>query len=66
MTKLIEKWRKDADQYQRQVEEARRVGTSHDQMLSMMTALRMCAKELEIEMNRLIELKKEAELKKEK
>lgn len=44
---LIVKWRKEADQYQKQVEEARRAGTPHDQMLSAATFLRQCAKELE-------------------
>lgn len=47
MQKLIERWRKDADQYMRQVDEARSAGTPCDQMLSMATALRQCAKELE-------------------
>lgn len=47
MENLIKRWRKDADQYQRQVEEARKAGTPFDQMLSMMTALRQCANELE-------------------
>lgn len=46
--KLISRWRKDAEQYQSQVEEARAKNLPHDQMLSMMTALRACAKELEI------------------
>lgn len=52
MQNLIKRWRKDADQYQKQVEEARKVGTPHDQMLSMMTCLRQCAKELEDEMKK--------------
>jgi len=47
MTKLIPKWRKDADQYQRQVEEARSKRIPHDQTLSLMTQLRICAFELE-------------------
>lgn len=49
MQKLIERWRKDAEQYMRQVDEARKAGTPHDQMLSMATALQQCAKELEAE-----------------
>lgn len=44
---LPERWRKDAEQYARQVEEARRAGTPYGQMLSMATALRQCANELE-------------------
>lgn len=44
---LAARWRKEADQYMRQVEEARKAGTPHNQMLSMATALRQCAKELE-------------------
>lgn len=44
---LTAKWRKEADQYRRQVEEARSKGIPCDQMLSMMTALRACASELE-------------------
>lgn len=44
---LIARWRKEADQYMRQVEEARNVGIPHDQMLSMAAALRQCATELE-------------------
>jgi hypothetical protein len=45
--KLIERWRKDARQYQAQVNEARLRGTPHEQMLSAATFLRSCAKELE-------------------
>ena len=48
MQNLIKRWRKDAEQYQKQVEEARKAGTPHDQMLSFAVALRQCAKELEI------------------
>lgn len=47
LTSLANRWRKEADQYQRQVEEARERGTPSDQMLSLMTALRSCAIELE-------------------
>jgi uncharacterized protein YukE len=47
LQKLIQRWRKDADQYSAQVEEARRAGTPYDQMLSGATFLRQCAKELE-------------------
>ena len=45
--KLIARWRKDADAYQRQVEEARKYSVPHEQMLSGMSFLRQCAKELE-------------------
>lgn len=44
---LIARWRKEADQYMRQVDEARAKGTPSDGMLAMATALRQCAKELE-------------------
>lgn len=44
---LIKRWRSDAAQYQRQVEEARTRGTPYDQMLSMTTGLRGCAQDLE-------------------
>jgi hypothetical protein len=44
---LIEQWRKDAEQYRKQVEEARAAGTPHDQMLAWQQALTACAKELE-------------------
>lgn len=47
LTKLAARWRKEADQYSKQVDEARLAGLPHDQMLSMMTALRQCADELE-------------------
>ena len=47
LTKMVASWRKAADQYARQVEDARARGTPHDQMLSGMTFLRQCAKELE-------------------
>jgi len=47
LTELAQRWRRDADQYQRQVEEARAKNLPHDQMLSMMTCLRLCARELE-------------------
>lgn len=47
--KLITRWRKDANQYSKQVDEARTAGTPYDQMLSGMTFLRQCAKELEQE-----------------
>lgn len=45
--KLAERWRKDAKQYQAQVDEARAKGTPHEQMISAVTFLRACAKELE-------------------
>jgi hypothetical protein len=44
---LVEKWRKDAEFYRRQVEEARANQTPHDMMLAGMSFLRQCAKELE-------------------
>lgn len=44
---LIRRWRKGADQYAKQVEEARAAKTPYDQMLSAKTFLRQCAKELE-------------------
>ena len=44
---LRDRWRRGADQYQRQVEEARSKNLPHDQMLSMMTCLRSCARDLE-------------------
>lgn len=48
MENLIKRWRKDADIYQKQVEEARKAGTPFDQMfLSTASLLRQCAKELE-------------------
>lgn len=43
---LAKRWQKDAEQYMRQVEEARQAGTPYDQMLSMATALRQCSKDL--------------------
>lgn len=49
LMKLITRWRKDANQYSKQVDEARTAGTPYDQMLSGMTFLRQCAKELEQE-----------------
>ena len=51
---LAIRWEKDARQYEQQVEEARRSGTPHDQMLSMMTALRQCAADLRHVMARLV------------
>jgi hypothetical protein len=47
LTDLAQRWRRDADQYQRQVEESRAKSLPHDQMLSMMTCLRSCARDLE-------------------
>lgn len=44
---LIKRWRSDANQYQKQVDEARQKNLPHDQMLSAVTFLRGCAKELE-------------------
>lgn len=45
--KLVIQWRKEADQYQKMIEEARLKNLPHDQMLSIMTALRGCSRELE-------------------
>jgi hypothetical protein len=47
LLKLVQHWRRDAEQYKKQVEECRLASVPHDQMLSMMTCLRACAKELE-------------------
>lgn len=44
---LIKRWRKDADAYQAQVSEAREKELPCDQMVSAVTFLRACAKELE-------------------
>lgn len=44
---LVSRWRNDAATYQKQVDEARRVGTPHAQMLSAATFLRQCANDLE-------------------
>lgn len=52
LRKLCLRWRKDADQYMKQVEEARRAATPHDQMMAMATALRGCAKDLEQEIGK--------------
>jgi hypothetical protein len=48
--KLIISWRKESEQYMRQVEEAIGVGTPHHEMLSYASALRACARELEAEL----------------
>jgi hypothetical protein len=48
---LADKWEKEAKQYQRQVEEARAKGTPADQMISMMTCLRLCAKDIREKLN---------------
>ena len=40
------KWEKEAKQYQVLIAEARKAGTPRDQLLSMMTTYRACAKEL--------------------
>lgn len=49
LERMVRHWKADADQYQKQVEEARAKNLPHDQMLSMMTCLRACAKEVERE-----------------
>lgn len=53
LRRMVRRWYRDADQYQSQVEEARAKGLPHDQRLSMMTCLRACAKELQVEMNKM-------------
>jgi hypothetical protein len=57
MKHLIDKWRKDADQYSKQVDEARAAGTSFGQMLAMSTTLRLCALDLEKALKHLEEAK---------
>jgi hypothetical protein len=47
VTEYIARLRRDADQYQRQVEEARRLGTPWEQQLSIKTTYRECATNLE-------------------
>jgi len=47
MKALIERWRKDAAQYRKQVIEARAVGSPHEAMLCTAITLENCAKELE-------------------
>lgn len=47
LQKLCVKWRKDADQYQSQLEELRSKSLPSEQHLAMMTQLRICAFELE-------------------
>ena len=49
LERMVRRWKADADQYQKQVEEARAKKLPHDQMLSMMVCLRGCAKEVESE-----------------
>lgn len=49
LERMVRRWKADADQYQKQVEEARAKNLPHDQMLSMMVCLRACAKEVERE-----------------
>ena len=44
---LIKRWRADAEQYKRQLEELRAKQLPHEQHLSMMTCLRSCALGLE-------------------
>lgn len=47
LTKLVTRWRKDADQYKRQAEECLTNNLPCEQMISGSTFLRLCAKELE-------------------
>ena len=47
MENLANRWRKDADQYQRQVDESRSKNLPCEQTVSAVTFLRQCAKELE-------------------
>lgn len=49
LERIVKRWKADADQYQKQVEEARSKNLPHDQMLSMMACLRSCSKEIERE-----------------
>jgi threonine aldolase len=49
---LATKWERAADQYAKQVAESVAKQLPHDQMLSMMTALRGCAKELRDEIKK--------------
>jgi len=48
---MVGRWRKDADQYQTQVAEARTKNLPHNQMFSMMVCLRTCAKEVQQEID---------------
>lgn len=51
MQDLVTKWRNDAAQYMKQVEEARRAGTPHEGMLYAATTYRECAAALEAALN---------------
>lgn len=44
----ISGWEKEANQYQKQIEECRLKNLPHECMLGQMTALRQCAKELKL------------------
>ena len=50
LERMVRRWRHDAEQYQRQVDEASSKGLAHHQMLSMVTCLKACAKEVEHEL----------------
>ena len=44
---LADRWRRESNQYQKQVEECRSKGLPCEQMLSMMLCLRSCARDLD-------------------
>jgi hypothetical protein len=56
MKPTSQRWLADADQYQKQVDEARSKGLPHDQMLATMGTLRACAKEMVAAEARIAEL----------
>jgi hypothetical protein len=45
--KLCARWRRDAEHYLKQIEEARSKNVPHTCMMGMASALRLCAKEME-------------------
>jgi hypothetical protein len=57
LERTVKRWKADADQYQKQVDEARLKGLPHDQMLSMMSCLRACAKDVDGIITNIKELK---------
>ena len=50
--RLAKRWESDANAYQAQVEEAKAKNLPHDQMMSMMTCLRLCAKDLKRDLSK--------------
>lgn len=48
LNKLLKRWKKDADDYQKQVEEARAKQLPHDCMLGTMSGIRACIHDLEL------------------